>query len=170
MAKLNGQNIILVSGPCGVGKSTITKLLAQELKRTVLIEGDVIADMFKGKQQLDWDSILRLTWETIVTLTKNFINNDFDVIIDYVVEEEWEWFCQQLEDSKVNIHYVVLRADESVLKERIQDRGDVELIDRSLFLLNKLENKPENMNRLYDTSNKHPDDILQDLKTRFDVN
>lgn len=59
--------------------------------------------------------------------------------------------------------YVVLRADEEILMERLNNRGDQYLIERSLFLLNKLENAPANTPYMYDTTHKQPAEVLKDI-------
>ncbi|WP_347551392.1 AAA family ATPase [Pseudalkalibacillus hwajinpoensis] len=161
------KSIYLVSGPCGVGKSTITKTLAHEMEGVVLIEGDVIHSMFIGQEQPPWDEQLEIDWKNILSLTKNFVENNLNVIIDYVVETELEWFCKQLSGLNVHIHYVVLRADEGILIERLNKRGDHNLVDRSLQLLEELESRMPNKKYLYDTTNKQPSDIVVDLRGRF---
>ncbi|MGE7825682.1 AAA family ATPase [Paenibacillus sp. NPDC093718] len=162
------KSIYIISGPCGVGKSTITKGLADEIEQVVRIEGDLIHSMFIGKEQPSWEDQLSLIWENILSLTKNFIRNNLNIIIDYVVENELEWFCEQLSEFDLHIHYVVLRADEEMLVKRLVKRGDENLIKRSLFLLDELENKVSNKKYLYNTTNKQPIEIINDLRNRFE--
>jgi broad-specificity NMP kinase len=168
MNKQIDRSIYIISGPCGVGKSTITKALAREMKKVVLIEADLIHSMFVGKEQPQWEEQLSILWQNILSLTKNFIENNLNVIIDCVVESELEWFCKQFSELNVKIHYVLLRADEDILIRRLNKRGDVNLIERSLFLLDKLENILSNKHYLYDTTNKQPVEIINDLKSRFE--
>ncbi len=160
----NKSNIIyLISGPIGVGKSTTSKNIAQSIKNCVLIEGDNILHMFNCDSETSWEDRLSLTWENILTLTKNFIQHDFNVVIDFVVEDELEWFCKQITDLQVILKYIVLRADKKKLIERIHTRGDNDSLDRSLFLLNKLESSPLNKPFLYDTTLKHTAEIVDEI-------
>ena len=162
--KANEQIIYLVSGPLGVGKSTTTKELAQKVKRCVLIEGDDLLHMYKGELQPTWEERLDLTWKNILALTRNFIQHDLNVVIDFVVEEELEWFCNQLSDLNVTLKYVVLRADKEVLMERLHTRGDnTHSVQRSMFLLDKLEGYPSNSQFLLDTTLKHPAKIAEEI-------
>ncbi|MGP4079158.1 AAA family ATPase [Pseudalkalibacillus sp. R45] len=163
----NRPQVYIFSGPCGVGKSTITKALAEEMEKVVLIEGDTIHSMFIGKEQPAWDDQLSIVWKNIYAMTKNFIENDLNVIIDFVVESELEWFCEQLSEFDLNMYYVVLRADEDILQKRLIQRKDENLIKRSLFLLDKLENTSSNKPYLYDTTNKRPQEIINHLKDSF---
>ncbi|WP_208916202.1 AAA family ATPase [Paenibacillus uliginis] len=157
------QIIYLISGPLGVGKSTITKELAEKVTGCVLIEGDVILHMFKGESQPCWDERLEITWKNIVDLTRNYIKHGLNVVIDFVVEDELDWFCKQISDLNVNFKYVVLRADKETIIERLNKRGDIDSLERSLFLLNEMENSSANKNFLYDTIHKQPAEIVRDI-------
>jgi deoxyadenosine/deoxycytidine kinase len=152
--------IFLISGPIGVGKSTTSKKLAQKVKNCVLLEGDTILDMFDYGAEASWEERLNLTWEHILALTKGFIRKDFNVVIDFVVEEELDWFCEQLADLQITLKYIVLRADEENLIERIHMRGDKNSIDRSLYLLNKLQSNQLNHPYLLDTTHKQTEEIV----------
>lgn len=159
------RNIYIISGPCGVGKSTITRGLVRKLEKAVLVEGDLISAMFVGEVQPPWQEKLSIVWQNISSLTKNFLMNGYDVAIDYVVEDELEWFCKELHQASfdVTLHYYVLRADQEVLVERITKRGDTDMIPRSLELLHQLENKKENAPHLYDTTQKDPNVIIEEI-------
>jgi broad-specificity NMP kinase len=159
------RSVYIISGPCGVGKSTITKGIAHKLEKAVLVEGDLLSAMFVGETQPPWEEKLSIVWQNLSSLTKNFLLNGYDVVIDYVVEDELEWFCRELHQTwmDVTLHYYVLRADPEVLVERITKRGDTDMIPRSLELLHQLENKEENAPHLYDTTNKEPTVIIEEI-------
>jgi guanylate kinase len=162
------SSIYIISGPYGVGKTTVTKALAQDMEQVALIEGDQIKLMFGEKEQPPWEEQLLIIWKNILSLTQNFIENNINVIIDYVVESELEWFYKNIVELNVKIHYVVLRADEDILISRLNKRGDGYLIEGSIYLLDKLEKFSPNKNYLYDITNKQPLEIVNDLKSRFD--
>jgi gluconate kinase len=91
-----------------------------------------------------------------------------NVIIDYVGESELEWFYKHISVLNANIYYVVLRADEDIIIKRLSKRGDVYLIEGSLYLFGKLEKLLSNEKYLYDTTNKQPVEIIKDLQSRFE--
>jgi hypothetical protein len=91
-------------------------------------------------------------------------------VVDFVVEEELEWFCKHISDLNIQIKYIVLIANEDTLIERLNKRGDARLIDRSLFLLKKLESSVTNKKYIYDATNKKPSEIFHDLKRLPDFN
>lgn len=155
--------IYLISGPLGVGKSTTSKELARNVKNCVLIEGDVLLHMFKGELQHSWEERLSITWENILDLTRNFIQNDLNVIIDFVVEDELDWFCKHLSDLNVRLKYVALIADKEKLIERLSRRGDIDSLERSLFLLNKMQMSHSNNKFIYDTTLKQPAETVEEI-------
>lgn len=174
MDKNQEQTIYLISGPCGVGKSTLTKELSRKVKKSALIQGDDFLSMpfYEKDSEPPWDEMLVIMWKNILSLTQNLLQHHFNVIIDIVVEDELDWFCKHFSFLNIKIKYVVLRADEAILIERLNKRGDPYLIDRSLFLLNQLENSSVNKKHLYDTTNKQPAEILEDIINNpdFDLN
>lgn len=113
---------------------------------------------FAGGSEPPWEERLGLTWKNILSLSKNFIEHGFNVVIDFVVEDELEWFCKQTMDLQVELKYIELRAEEETLKERLNGRGDSYLIERSLFLLT-----PTNKPFLYNTTSKQPEIIAADI-------
>lgn len=114
-----------------------------------------------GEDQASWEDRLRLAWCNILCLTRNFYQEGFNIIIDFVVEDELEWFREQLSDlDKTAIKYVLLRAEPDTLLERLRLRGDARYLDRSLFLLNKLTSTPKNQSFILDTDGKETKDVV----------
>ncbi|CAM3565082.1 AAA family ATPase [Paenibacillus lupini] len=164
MNKHNKNIVYLISGPLGVGKSTTTKELARNVGQCVLIEGDVLLDMLNNELSLSWEERLRLTWENILALTRNSLQHDLNVVIDFVVEEELDWFCKHLSDLKnVSLKYVVLKAAKEKIIERLITRGDIDSLERSLFLLNKMESSPSTNKFSYDTTLKQLSETVEEV-------
>ena len=79
-------------------------------------------------------------------------------MIDYVIEDELPRARELAEKNRVPLYYIVLTADAEEIERRIRERGDVDLIERALFLKKKLENMPENQGHIYDNTGKKPED------------
>ncbi|MEH7108871.1 AAA family ATPase [Bacillus sp. JJ1764] len=168
MNKSTNSSIFILSGPYGVGKSTVTKVLAADMEKVSVIEGDIIKNMLVGKEIPTLEK-KQLMWKNILSLTRNSIENNINVIIDYGnFEESLQWFYNQISELNVKIYYVILRANRDTLISRLNKRGDDYLIDGSLFLLDQLEKDSANKNYLYDTTNKQPVDIINDLKSHME--
>ena len=57
----------------------------------------------------------------------------------------------------------MLTAEAEEIRKRIERRGDVDLIERALFLKRKLEAQPENRGHLYDNTGKTPEDEIREI-------
>lgn len=166
-------NIYFFSGPCGCGKSTLAKAYAKYLvdqggcKQVYLIHGD---DFHKGFVEPDdkgsffvdgqpsdvlfWEDMLRFNWDCMLTVAGKALGKGLDVVMDYVIEEELPRVQMLAEEYGAKLYYVVLTASEETIRRRIEKRGDVDLIERALFLKNKLDGLPENQGHLFDNTEK----------------
>ncbi|MDA5109573.1 hypothetical protein O3V59_14500, partial [Brevibacillus thermoruber] len=77
------RTVYVLSGPAGVGKSTISKELTKKLNPSAYISGDYISHMHVNGRKKPWESKeeLSLIWDNILCLTRNFltygVNADF---------------------------------------------------------------------------------------------
>ena len=173
--------IICISGACGSGKTTFADaysrfLVSQEHKTVYVIHGDDFhrgfvepeekGDFFVDGQASDqvlWEDILQFNWDCIIATAQRALQDNIDVVIDYVIEDELDRVLKLAETNHVSLYYIVLTADAEEIEKRIRSRGDVDMIDRALFLKKKLEAMPENQGHIYDNSGKAPDDIISEI-------
>lgn len=155
------NTVYLITGACGCGKSTLSKMLMKELDDTILITGDELHEFFGGKRDIAWVDRLRITWENIILVTQNSLRNHLNVIIDYVVEDELPLLLEGLKEFEYELRYMVLVADEDNIRLRITKRGDVEQLARALFLNKKLGQEPLNQLFLYENSDKTVEEELE---------
>lgn len=155
--------IYIISGPLGVGKSTVSKSLADSMNQCALIEGDLLLHVYRGENEPPWEERLRLAWLNITAVTRNLHRNGLDVVIDFVVEDELQWFYDELSDLDATLYYVVLHAEPETLAARLSQRGDAQYTQRSLFLRNKLMALPNNLPFLLDTNHKRPEEIAREI-------
>ena len=170
-------SIYFISGPCGCGKSTLTDALAEymvkvEKRRQVYVihgddfhqgfvmrayeEGDFWADG-QATNQLEWLEILKFNWECIIDVAGKVLSRGMDVLIDYVVGDELPLLKNLAKEYDAKLFYIVLTASEAEITKRIDERGDMEMVERALFLKNKLDHLPENQGHLYDNTGKTVD-------------
>ena len=173
--------IILVSGPCGCGKTTfadaLAKRLVQQDRRTVyVIHGDDFHAGFVEPEnpeglpagaeeagRISWEEILRFNWDCITATAERALRQDLDIVIDYVVEDELPRIRELAEQYHAKLYYIVLTAGTEELEKRIRARGDTCLIERALFLKRKLEAMPENRGHLYDNTCKKPEEAVREF-------
>ena len=167
------NNIYFFSGPCGVGKSTLADAYAKHLtntgirKQVYVIHGDDFQQGFvetdykdsfwkegQAADQIVWTEILQFNWECIIETAGKVLARGLDVVIDYVVEEEMPLLLSLAKEQAAKLYYVVLTASEDVIRQRIEERGDVEMVERAMFLKKELEELPENRGHVFDNTGK----------------
>ena len=175
------SKIIFISGACGCGKTTFADaysryLVSKDHKTVYVIHGD---DFHKGfvepedkgnffvngqaANQVLWADILRFNWDCIIATAQRALQDQLDVIIDYVIEDELARVRKLAEMNNASLYYIVLTADADEIEKRIRVRGDVDLIDRAKFLKRKLDAMPENQNHIYDNTGKSTDDVIREI-------
>ena len=136
--------IYIISGPPGVGKSTVSKELAATFDKSAVIEGDMIYLMVKSGLVAPWEDdgyYMDLFWDNIISLTKNFMDRGITVVIEYVIfEEQLKKIADFLKARQINLKYCVLLAEEQTLRARdlsrkeIERTGDLSITSRNEFL------------------------------------
>ena len=165
------SNLYFFSGPCGCGKSTLADAWAKHLvnnagrKQVYVIHGDDFHEGFvepdaKGDFFVDglpgdamaWEQILAFNWACVIDVADKALTRGLDVVIDYVIEDELPRVTALARKHQALLRYVVVTAGEETIRQRITQRGDVDLIERAIFLKHKLENMPENQGHLLDNT------------------
>lgn len=160
---MNQQTIYVISGPLGVGKTTVTKNLVDNLKNGVLIEGDTFFNATEKINKLSWEKRIELAWNSILSTAKIYVETELDVVIDFVVENELNWLIKNTKELNVQIKYVVLIADEKTLELRLEKREEVQYLNRSLVLLKQLTNDPSNHRYIIDTTEEDISKIVEEI-------
>lgn len=92
------------------------------------------------------------------------------MLIDYVVEDELPLLKELARKNNAKLFYVVLTATEEGPRLRLTNRGNRDLIERSLFLKSKLDAAPENRSYLYNISGKTVAEEAAELDmTKYEV-
>ena len=163
-------NLYIITGPAGVGKSTISKELAKSYNKSALIEGDDIYHQVIGGFVQAWKegNHLKTFWKVCVNIIKTYLEDGFDVVFNYIVTPgNLELIKTVFKDY--NVKFVVLITDEATLLARDKERPiDCQMGQRCLTLLNSFKNKNYNSKNILDTSNlsisKTVDIIKNDIK------
>jgi broad-specificity NMP kinase len=129
--------IWIISGTQGVGKTTVSRRLAETFDRSVHLEGDRLRRMIvrgeRGVAMANWDPVshrfddeterqLELRYQNDALLARSYHEAGFTPVIDDVVIGHWvEWLRNKLEPSPVI--FVMLEAQRDVLEARETERG-----------------------------------------------
>ena len=144
--------LYLITGPAGVGKSTISNKIAESCNKSVLLEGDEFYHHVVGSYTPAWKegNHLDLFWKEVENSIKLYLDNGYDVVFNYIIgEKDYLRFKEVFKDYDVK--FTVLLVDEKTILERDKLRPeDCRMNDRCLVLLNSFLNKnyPEN-NKLF---------------------
>lgn len=156
------NTLYIITGPAGVGKTTISKGLAKRCKKSALIEGDDIYHQVVGGYVQAWKSgnHLKTFWKICINTIKIYLDDGFDVVFNYIVTPE---NIQLIKSSiqNYNIKFIVLLTDESTLLSRDKQRPiDCQMNERCLTLLNNFKNRKYSPNNILDTTNLSVDETL----------
>ena len=131
------STLYVITGPAGVGKSTISKRLAKVLDKSALIEGDDIYHLIKSGYVSPWldGNHLPLFWKNCLDMIDNTLSAGYDVVFNYIVQKG------NLQDIKKRfknhtIKFVVLLVDKETLLDRDSKRPkSCQMGERCLVLL-----------------------------------
>ena len=162
--------VYIISGPPGVGKSSVSNELAYTFNKSAVIAGDSIYLMIRSGLVAPWEDdgyYMDLFWDNIISITNNLVDRDITVIIEYVIfEEQIKKIKEFLKKKQMRLKYCVLLAEEQTLKERdlsreeIQRTGDLSIKSRNEFL-----SKNINKNNLLYTDNLDIKETANIIKT-----
>ena len=149
------KNLYIITGPAGVGKSTISRRIAEAKNKSALIEGDEIYHQVVGGYIQAWKegNHLDTFWKVCINSIKTYLEDGYDVVFNYIIgKEDLERIKQEFKDY--NIKFVVLLVNEDILISRDKERPeDCQMGDRCIVLLNSFKNKGYDSNNILDTSN-----------------
>lgn len=158
--------LYIITGPSGVGKSTISKELAKSGNKSVLIEGDDIYHQVVGGYTPAWKegNHLQTFWKVCVDIIKIYLDDGYDVIFNYIVTPKNIDLIKNTIPNYI-IKFVVLLTDEATLLSRDKERPkDCQMKERCITLLNNFKNKNYNAQNILDTTNLSVSNTLEIIK------
>ena len=159
-------DLYIITGPAGVGKSTISREIAESKSKSVLIEGDDIYHQVVGGYVQAWKqgNHLDIFWKICIDMIDIYLSNGYTVVFNYIVNPE---NIKALQDKfkEYKIKFIILITDEETLLSRDKERPkDCQMGERCLTLLNDFKNKNYNKNNFLDTSNLSVNETLEEIE------
>ena len=159
------KTLYLITGPAGVGKSTISNKLASLLEKSALIEGDDLYHQVIGSYKSPWKegNHVDLMWQNAIMLIKNYLNHDYDVIFNYIVEpSKFELIKETFKDYQIK--FIVLMVDSDTLLKRDRKRPlDCQMKERCLVLLENFKKHNYDEKYILNTGVKNIDECVEEI-------
>lgn len=160
------NNLYLITGPAGVGKSTVSMEIAKSYNKSALIEGDDIYHQVVGSYVQAWKkgNHLQTFWKVCLNIIDTYLSDGFDVIFNYIIKlENLELLKKRF--INYNIKFVILMVDEETLLLRDKKRPeDCQMKERCIILLNNFRNMNYNKQNILDTTHLSIEDTVNIIK------
>ncbi len=159
------NKLYILTGPAGVGKSTVSQKIAESLEKSVLIEGDIIYNFFVGGRIRPWynDAPLDLFWSNCFYLINSYLESGYDVVFNYIIKPKYYNIIKE-KFSNYSIIFQVLMVDEETIVKRDKERPlDWQMGERALVLLKEFVDAGYDNKYILDTSNLSIDETLKEV-------
>ena len=160
------NKVIIVTGPCGVGKTTVVNILAKKIKAE-LIDGEKIKQtLFPDVYYItEYPEKLKMVKDFIFELSKKKFSNNKSILIDYVIIGK-EYISLFQNTFKENLIFKVILPNKSIIYQRDQNRecwtsGKQiidELHDKYLCLIDLI-----GQDNFIDNENETPEETAQSI-------
>ena len=160
-------SLYILTGPPGVGKTTISNELAQSLDKSVVIEGDDIYNQVVSSHVSPWKegNHLNIFWEICLNTIDIYLKNNYNVVFNYIISPK-DLNILKTKFKNYTLRFSVLLANKETLLARDSKRPlDCQMHERCVILLEKFQTQYVSSNNIINTTNVSVKDIINTLKT-----
>lgn len=159
------NKLYVITGPAGVGKSTVSYELGKKLDKSVVIEGDTIYNFFVGGRIKPWypNAPLDLFWKNSIMLIKSYLENGYDVVFNYIIKnKELENLKEVFKDYEF-IFSCLLVDESTIIKRDLLRPEDCQMHERCLVLLKEFMNCNYDNKYIIDSSNLTVEETVEKI-------
>lgn len=165
------MSLIILNGPTGTGKNTISTLIAKKRKKCAIIDFDQLRMMFVQPHKAPWQGeeghfqqILGV--EHACLLSKSFIEKDFDVIVlDVLSEETANIYKNKLKEYRPQL--ILLLPSWEEIQHRNKTRPP-RLTDDELLMVYQQQTQIEIYDQKIDNTNMSPEEVAEIINKLID--
>lgn len=157
------NKLYIITGPAGVGKSTISKALAESMNKSALVEGDDIYHLVCGGYESPWKegNHLDVFWKNCIDVIRNFLNSGYDVVFNYIISKEKIEELRKVFASFETKFVVLIADEETILKRDALRAKDCQMKERCIELLNNFKKQNFNSDSILDTSDLSVEEVIR---------
>lgn len=165
------NNLYIITGPAGVGKSTISYQIAKKKMKSVLIEGDNIYSQVVGGYVSAWKegNHLNIFWKICLDNIETYLKDGYDVVFNYIVTPKiFEIIKEKF--KKYNVKFIILMCDEKTILKRDNERSEnYKMKERCITLLNNFKEYKFKEKYYLDTTDITIENVVKTIEnnTRF---
>lgn len=157
--------IIIISGPPGAGKSSVSKALASKFPKSAYISVDKMRHMIIGGNIAPWEDTngeqYKLIEKNFLSLTRNFLEEGFVVIIDDVIgDEQVKKYQEMFEDV---YGFLLLPSIETLKKRDLERDPSGEMQERINVLYPEFANTKHDILKVIDSTNHTLEQTVEEI-------
>jgi predicted kinase len=115
---MNHRKVIIINGPSGVGKSTVSHIFSRDIRNGVHIDVDILRHLV-ARHQLTHDQV-HLAYRNAAALADNFLAEGYTVIVDGVFPKgsDLAAFRRALTTPRAEVYVYTLSGKLPVIQQR----------------------------------------------------
>ena len=135
------SKLFLITGPAGVGKSTVSLEIAKRLNKSVLLEGDDFYHQVIGGYVSPWmdGNHLDVFWNVCTHVMRDYLDAGYDVVFNYIISaDKYRELVELFKGYDIVFKVLLVSSETIVERDKLRDE-DCQMGERCIVLLNNFK-------------------------------